>query len=64
MHQLLKLVLPDDDLQKLNKVSCAVAIEQPDVKKIKIEKYQGTFSEIYKKYWVIDYNIIIGKMVH
>ena len=50
MHQLLKLVLPDDDLQKLNKVSCAVAIEQPDVKKIKIEKYQGTFSEIYKKY--------------
>ena len=58
MHQLLNLVLPADDLQKLNKVSCAVAIHrsdavaihQSDVKKIKIEKYQGTLSEIKKKY--------------
>ena len=48
MHQLLNLVLPHEDLEKLNKVSCAVAVQQSDVKKIKIEKDQGRFSEILK----------------
>ena len=37
-HQLLKKILSNDDLQKLDKGSCAVKIKQSKAKKMKIKK--------------------------